>query len=132
MDEDEPREEVATPIGTMWIEDGILWHRLETQDTITEKHAVSVIDAVGRLTGNKPTPAVVDISHIGFATAAARNRFAGSIDDSKELATALIVRNGPSRLMANVFLKLARPKRPVGVFIDPAKAAEWAAGFKTG
>lgn len=115
----------------MWIEDGVLWHRLETQDTITEEQALSVIDAIESLTAGNPMPAVVDMSHIGFATAAARGRFAGDVDGSQELATALIVRNGPSRLMASVYLKLAKPERPTGVFVDPGKAAEWAAGFKT-
>lgn len=117
-------DNVKTPIGTMWIEDGVLWHRLETQDTITEHDAVDVIEAVARLTDGVPVPAVVDLSNIGFATAAARSRFASDVEDSLELATALIVRHGPGRLMASAYLKLAKPKRPIGVFADPRKAAE--------
>ena len=131
MDDEQRPQSVRTAIGTMWIEDGVLWHRLETQDTITEEHALSVIDAIERLTEGNPMPAVVDMSHIGFATAAARSRFAGDVDGSQESATALVVRHGPGRLMASVYLKLAKPKRPTGVFVDARKAAEWAAGFKT-
>ena len=123
-------ERVKTSIGTMWIEDGLLRHRLETQDTITEDDALNVVDVIDRLTKGVPHPAVVDMSSIGFATAAARSRFAGDLDEAREVATALIVRNGPSRLMASAYLKLAKPRRPVGVFVDPRKAVEWAAGFK--
>ncbi len=124
-------EELSTSIGTMWIAEGVLWHRLATQETITEDDAVSVIDAIAQLTDGRPMPAIVDMSSIGFATAAARNRFAGDVDATQEVATALIVRNGPSRLMASVYLKLAKPRRPIGVFVDARKAAEWAAQYKT-
>jgi len=123
-------EEVATSIGTMWIEDGLLWHRLATQETITEDDAVSVIEAVRLLSGGEPIPVIVDMSTIGFATAAARNRFAGDIDESLELATALIVRDGPGRLMASAWLKISRPERPVAVFVDQRRAVEWLQQFK--
>ena len=118
--------EIRTPIGVMWMEEGVLWHRLETTETITEDHAGAVVDAVRELTRDRPVPAVVDMSNIGFATAAARSRFAGSSEESNESATALIVRGPASRLMAQAFLKVGRPQRPIAVFTDSRKAANWA------
>ena len=108
-------EPITTAIGTMWVENGVLWHRIETHETITDDHAVSVVDAIRQLSGDHPLPAIVDMSKIGFATAAARSRFATDIDESMEIATALLVRDGPGRLMASAWTKLSRTKRPVAV-----------------
>ena len=122
--------QVRTPIGHMWVDKGVLWHRLDTEEAITEEHAVDVIEAVHHLSAGQPMPAVVDMRSISFATAAARNRFAGSSEDANETATALVVRNTASRLMAQAFLKVARPKRPVAVFVDLRKALAWAQGHR--
>ncbi len=121
---------VRTPLGEMWVEDGLLWHRLDTSDVITEDDAQKVIAAVAELTNGEPMPSVVDISGIGFATAAARRKFGGSIEQSLESATAIIVGNTASRLMAQAFLAVSKPKRPVAVFTDSTQAAEWATGFR--
>ncbi len=115
-----------TPIGEMWLEDGILWHRVDTADTITEDNARAVVALVGQITGGQPTPSVVDIRSIGFASKGARQGFAGSPDSSHEIATALIVASSSSRIMAKAFIKLSNPERPIGVFTDETKAREWA------
>lgn len=119
-------ERHKTPIGEMWLEDGILFHRVDTSDTITEDDARAVVTLVSEITGGRPTPSVVDIRSIGFASMGARRGFAGSPDSSNETATALVVSSSSSRVMAQAFLKLARPERPIGVFTDVAKAREWA------
>lgn len=117
---------IRTPIGQMWIEDGVLWHRIDDAATVTEDDAAPVIDAVRSLTGGTPCPAIVDMRHISFATAAARREFGGPESDEMESATALIVRNTGSRLMAQAFLRLSRPRRPIEVFVDSRRAKEWA------
>lgn len=116
----------ATPIGEMWMDNGILWHQISTPHKITEDDARAVIDLVHELSEGQPRPAVVDMRAIGFATAAARKGFAGSPETSQELATALVVGSTSSRLMAETFLKLSRPGRPIAVFTDPTEAKDWA------
>lgn len=123
-------ERHKTPIGEMWLEDGILWHRVDTADTITEDDARGVVSIVQQITGGQPMPTVVDIRSIGFASKEARRGFAGSPDSSHEIATALVVSSSSSRIMAKAFLKLAKPERPIGVFTNAAKAREWAEQYR--
>lgn len=115
-----------TPIGEMWMDDGVLWHQISTANKITEEDARAVIGLVHELTDGQPRPAVVDMRAIGFATAAARKGFAGSPEASQEIATALVVGSTSSRLMAETFLKLSKPDRPIAVFTNPTEAKEWA------
>ena len=121
-----------TPIGEMWLEDGILWHRVDTADTITEDDARAVVNIVRQITGGQPTPTVVDIRSIGFASKEARLGFAGPPDSSLEIATALVVASSSSRIMAKAFLKLAKPERPIGVFTTVEEARKWAAQHRPG
>lgn len=123
-------ERHKTPIGEMWLEEGILYHRVDSGDTITEDDALAVVALVSEITGGRPTPSVVDIRSIGFASRGAREGFAGSPDSSHEIATALVVASSSSRVMAQAFLKLAKPERPVGVFTSVAEAREWAEQYR--
>jgi len=122
-----PRQ--ATPIGEMWLEDGILWHRIDSE-TVSEEDARDVLRIVGELTGGRPAPAVVDMRSIGFASKEARQKFAGSPESSYEIATGLVVSSSSSRIMAQAFLKLSKPDRPVGVFTDMAEAREWVGQYR--
>lgn len=121
----------TTPIGEMWMEDGVLWHQISTPKKITEDDARDVVLLVREMTGGRPRPAIVDMRAIGFATAAARKGFAGSPETSQEIATALVVGSTSSRLMAETFLKLSKPERPIAVFIDISEAQRWASGYRT-
>lgn len=117
---------VATPIGIMWLEDDVLVHEIDSSDVITGDQAQSVVDAVNGLTGGRPVVAVVDIRAVGYALPEARNAFAGSPEDSGEVATALVVSNHASRAMAQIFLTMSRPARPIKVFTNFDSAMEWA------
>ena len=119
-------DRVQTPIGEMWMDDGVLVHEITTFDVITADHAEAVVAAVKRLTGGRPTPAVVDIRAVGYALPEARHAFAGGVEESGEIATALVVANPASRALARVFLSLSRPQRPVRAFTNVTRALEWA------
>lgn len=123
-------ERHKTPIGEMWLDDGILFHRVDSADTITGDDAHAVVSIVSEITGGQPTPAIIDIRSIGFASKEARQGFAGSPDSSHETATALVVASSSSRVMAKAFLKLSKPERPIGVFTDVAKAREWVEQYR--
>ncbi len=124
-----PEQNVTTPIGTMWMEDGVLVHEVTSFDVITPEQARSVVDAVKQLTGGDPVVAVVDIRAVGYALPEARHAFAGSPEEMGEVATALIVANAASRALARVFLALSRPQRPVEVFTSRERAMEWANSY---
>lgn len=116
----------------MWLdEDGLLWHRIDVPE-ITVEAAEEVKRVVEELTGGQPVPAVVDIRSVAYADIDVRRIFAGSIEESFELATALIVGASASRAMARAYTEVARPARPVAVFTSEAAAAEWARAFLPG
>ncbi len=74
-----------------------------------------------------PIRAVVDVSAVQFADREARDAMAKSLDDSNEVATAVIVGSAVSRALGTLFLKLSRPSRPVKLFLDESEAAKWVA-----
>lgn len=120
---------VKTPIGEMWLAEGLLCHRID-EIVVSEEAAADVQQAIQDLTGGRPTPAVVDIRAIGYAGPKARDMFAALPDDSGEIATALVVGSSASRLMASLFMKFSQPNRPVKVFTNFDEAIEWARSFR--
>lgn len=116
---------VRTSIGEMWLEDGLLWHRID--DRVVSVDAAQEIEAAIReLTGGRPTPAIVDIRSIGYAGPEVRSLFADLPNDTGEIATALIVNSTSSRTMASMFTRHASPNRPIRVFSSPGEAVAWA------
>jgi hypothetical protein len=112
----------------MWIdESGLLWHRLDDGVVVEVDHAPGIEAAVREVSRGMPVRAVVDISGVHFADRLARNAFARPVDDSNEIATAVIVGSSMSRVMGTLFLKLSRPARPVKLFLDEDEAARWVA-----
>ncbi len=120
---------IRTPVGVMWLDDaGLLWHRLDDGITVRVEHADAIRDAVIDLSEGAPVRVVVDVSGVKFADRKARDAIASSLDDSNEVATAVIVGTPISLALGTLFLRLSRPKRPVRLFLDEAEAASWVAG----
>lgn len=112
----------------MWIDAaGLLWHRLDDGITVRAEHADAIRDAVIDLSDGAPVRAVVDVSGVKFADRQARDAIASSLDDSNEVATAIIVNSSISRALGTLFLRLSRPARPVRLFVDEDAAAKWVA-----
>ena len=116
----------ATPIGWMWVESGILFHTITTSDVITEVDAAEVLALVKGFLEDLEAPAVVDMRSVSYAPFKARQAFAGPLEDTGEIATALVIGSGPSRAMARAFLRLNRPERPIEVFRNLDDAIAWA------
>ena len=114
----------------MWMDDGVLVHKITHFEIITQDQAEKVVATVKELTGGNPTVAVVDIRAVGYALPEARHAFAGSPEDAGEIATALIVANAASQAMAKAFLTFSKPARPIKVFTNVDKAFDWARNFK--
>ncbi|NNC92252.1 MAG: hypothetical protein HKN80_07135 [Acidimicrobiia bacterium] len=121
-------EPIRTPIGMMWVnEAGLLYHRLDEGVIVRAEHAAGIREAVREVSGGAPIRAVVDISGVEFADRKARDAIASSLDDSNEVATAVVVGSPVSRALGTLFLKLSRPARPVRLFLDEEEAARWVA-----
>jgi hypothetical protein len=112
----------------MWIDEaGLLRHRLDEGIIVKVEHAAGIREAVREVAGGAPVRAVVDISGVQFADRPARDAMATSLDDSNEVATAVIVGSAVSRALGTLFLKLSRPARPVRLFLDEEEAVRWVA-----
>lgn len=122
------RRETRTPVGSMWLDEGgLLWHRLDDGVTVEARHGAGIRQAVLELTDGAPVRAVVDISGIRFADRAARDAFGKPVDDSSEIATAVIVGSAVAKALGTLFLRLSRPSRPVRLFLEAEEAARWVA-----
>lgn len=112
----------------MWIDDaGLLWHRLDEGVTVHAEHVDEVRESIQQLSNGEPVRAVVDISGVHFADRAAREAFSKPVDETNEVATAIVVRSAVARTMGALFVKLSRPARPVQLFFDEDEAARWVA-----
>ena len=119
---------ISTPLGEMWLDDGVLYHRIDTF-LVQPEAAAQIGEAVRMLTEGRQVPAVIDIRQVAFAEKDARRMFVQSPEDSLEIATALIVAPGSSETMAKVFVNIDKPARPVAAFTSEAEAVAWARGF---
>ncbi len=120
-------ERVTTPIGTMWMADGVLWHRIRPGVVVDAAAAEEVSRITAELTGGDPVPTVIDVRDVAFAEREARDLFARE-GDELEVATVLIVTPGtPGAALAELWRTHSNPARPVAVVRTPEEAAEWAA-----
>ena len=124
------REEVPTPVGKMWMVDGVLWHRIDPGAVIDAEAAAEVQRITGELTGGARVPTVIDIRGVAFAEREARDLFARE-GDTAESATVLIVIPGtPAAALAELWQRHSQPSRPVAVVRTEEEAAEWAARYR--
>lgn len=121
-----PPEPTRTPIGEAWIENGILWHRIESAQ-ITAAISEETLAVLASIAGSQRLPAIVDIRAAAFAEREAREVFAREVPF--EVATALVVDSKVSQALGNFYLKLSQPSRPTKVFTSVADARMWAMGF---
>ena len=122
-------ERLRTPIGEAWIQDGVLWHRLDSGIAISEKDALDTISSLADIVGDDRYPAVVDMRGAAFADSKSRSRFAHDI--GFEQATALIVDSKVSKALGNLYMRLARPNRPTKMFNSEGPASQWAQDHRT-
>lgn len=117
---------------SMRFEDGILYGRFSPKITIDLKVATEVVELRKKLTNNKFTPILVDVSDISEVTRDARN-FLSSNEGSELLtAAAILVSSKFSSFMANFFLKVNSKKLelPIRVFNSKKEALIWLQQYK--
>lgn len=118
---------LPTPIGRVWLSQGIMHHRLDPGTTVTESLARLTVEQLADFAGGRRMPAVVDIRNVKFADRAARDVF--SEDLEFESATAIVVSSGLTQSIGNLYLGISRPSRPTRLFISIDEATRWAGSF---
>ena len=87
------------------------------------------LEAIIKVTGNKPTPFVISAGKNIIVTKDARDR-AISIEPLSPInANAIVVQNLAYRLIAEFFVKVQKPKSPYKIFTDKESAYEWCRQF---
>jgi hypothetical protein len=109
-------------------EDGILAYYPAAGLVLTYEVAMKVIE-LGLQIADGPKPTLVLMRDMARVDREARAFFAS--EDYSHLCsqTALVVGSPVSRVIANFFVGLNRPKYPVKTFDDPRLAEQWLRGF---
>ena len=109
-------------------DDGILAYHPIPGLVLTHEVALQVLE-VGLQVTQGPKPTLVLMRDMARVERGARALFAS--DEYMRLCsqTAVVVGSPVSRVIANFFVGLNRPKYPYKVFDDPELATEWLRGF---
>ena len=124
-----PDDAVSTTLSHIWLDSGVICFRVKPGALYTVDAAREDLDAAANLTQGVPAPAVADIRELAFADYEARELFAAPPEQSGETATALVVQSMASRTVADAWVAVSKPDRPVNVFHTFDEALQWAKGF---
>ena len=92
-----------------------------------QKDALENVEAVSGLSAGRPLPLLVDLRSGATADGGARRHYA--TDTRTCPAQALLVGNGFTRIVANLFVKVSRPSLPTRMFNVEEDAVHWLRGF---
>ncbi len=87
------------------------------------------LEAIIKVTQNKPTPFVVYAGKNVIVTKDARDNAIPLESKSPINASAIVVQNLAYRLIAEFFIKVQKPKNPYKIFTDKESATEWCKQF---
>lgn len=116
--------EVTHPKFRMWLpSDGVV--RLVWSPPVPSglEDAIATIDAMVKITGDRPAPLLVDTRQAGPQDRTGRLEFIRRHEVVS--AVGILVQNPLSRMMAAFFINVSRPKAPTRVFDDEAAAVAW-------
>jgi hypothetical protein len=109
-------------------DDGILAYYPVSGLVLTYEIALKVIE-VGLQIVDSPKPTLVLMQDMARVDREARAFFASEDYSNLCSQTALVVGSPVSRVIANFFVGLNRPKYPVKTFDDPRLAEQWLRGY---
>lgn len=109
-------------------DDGILAYHPRPGLVLTHEVALRVLE-LGLQVTQGPAPTLVLMRDMARVEREARSLFTSEAYMRLCSQTAVVVGSPVSRVIANFFLGLNRPKYPYQVFDDPELATEWLRGF---
>jgi len=114
----------------MWIEDGIFYVIHTEGVVITKEIAVSQVNERLRISNGVIYPMYIDARGIKYATKDAREYTKGADGIKYINAGGFLINNAVLEILTNYYFKFNRPKIPVKLFTDQAKALQWLQQFK--
>lgn len=91
----------------------------------TPDDAVANIEIARTITGGKRVPVLLDIRDTGALSREARLVYIGERGVDTVIALAIVADSAFSRVVGNIFIRLARTKYPVKLFTSEDAAAVW-------
>lgn len=113
-------------------QNGILHGKYKNQATIDLQTAKTIVRQRKKITGNKRTVGIVDVTDAGNMTNDARSYMAEEEAMDLTNAFAIIASNSFQKLMVTGYIKMNKPTVPTKIFTHNQyqEAIEWAKSFK--
>lgn len=96
--------------------------------TLDHEDAIDNALVIKQLTGGKRTLKLID-ARDGFTMDQKAREYIRSVDEKQTLARAVVKNSAFSRIIANFFTRLSKPKIPTRLFTDYEAAYQWLLGF---
>ncbi len=115
----------------LWIEDGILFAVLQEKlKILTLENAKEIVADRLKVSNGISRPFIIDLSKLAKVDLEAR-KYMATGDAVKLLnATAILVKNQLTKLMANIYIRINRPEIPTRFFENKEEAILWLEKFK--
>lgn len=110
-------------------ENGIGFQYFKDNTILDVPEQMENLEAIIKVTGNKPTPFVIYAGKNVIITKDARDNAIPLESKSPINASAIVVQNLAYRLIAEFFIKVQKPKNPYKIFTDKESAIEWCKQF---
>ncbi len=111
--------------------DGIARTKVKPHAEIILEDAKLNSEAVNSFENVESYPLLIDTTEIKSITKEARDYFSMKGRTSKVVAFAIIIKSPLSKIIANFFMGLNKPRVPLKIFNDIDKAEEWCITFIT-
>jgi len=111
------------------VDDGIILAEYFARAEETLETAIENIKGCAEFAGNNRLPVFIDYTNIRSITREARGYYAGEECSQVVSATAILTRNTISKVIANFYLGLNKPKNPTKLFTSKENAIKWLKGF---
>lgn len=113
-----------------WIDDnGVAKTVVKKMAEIDLEDAIENSIVVNALAKDKKYPLIVDLRELKTMSKDARKHFAIKDRETNVVAIALLVESSLSKMFANFYLGINRPKVPVKLFNSSYKAEQWCTTF---
>lgn len=106
-------------------EDNIIYLRMKDGAEVNMENTLEQFAAQDALTGTDTYAVLVDATHFVVMDKESR-QFIARYQNPRRVATALLTRNNlPTRLLANIYMKIDRPRFPTRMFSEENEAIDW-------
>jgi len=125
-DEEDGEKSIETPTLFFRLRDDGILHGVARPERVQSLEDARVnLEAASRLTQGMPVPLLLDIRNTGTLSRAAREHYAGEHGARVITGLAFIADSAFTRVVGNLFIRVAKAHYPVRLFADEERAVRW-------